>query len=55
MVSRDQRLKLHNNDFRLELQNIGPNDAGDFVCQISILGETIEVAHTVEVLGKFGI
>ena len=29
-----------------------PQDAGDYVCQISILGEALEVAHTVEVMGK---
>ena len=52
LLSRDPRFKLHSNDFRLELQNIRPNDAGDFVCQLSVLGEAIEVAHTVEVLGK---
>ena len=52
LVSRDPRFKLHKNDFRLELQSIKTTDAGDFTCQISVLGETIEVAHTVEVLGK---
>ena len=52
LVSRDPRYKLHTSDYRLELQNIRPTDAGDFVCQISVLGEALEVAHTVEVLGK---
>ena len=51
LISRDPRYKLHKNDFSLELQNIRPNDAGDFVCQLSTLGEAMEVAHTVEVLG----
>lgn len=50
LISRDPRYKLHKNDFSLELQNIRPNDAGDFVCQLSTLGEAMEVAHTVEVL-----
>jgi len=50
LISRDPRYKLHKNDFSLELQNIRPNDAGDFVCQLSILGEAMEIAHTVEVL-----
>ena len=37
----------------MELSNIEPQDAGDFVCQISLkAGETLEIAHTVEVLGK---
>ena len=52
LISRDPRYKLHKNDFSLELQNIRPNDAGDFVCQLSTLGEAMEVAHTVEVLGS---
>ncbi|XP_040574178.1 lachesin isoform X1 [Lepeophtheirus salmonis] len=50
LVSRDPRFRLHYDDFRLELNNIKPIDAGDFVCQVSILGKALEVAHTVEVL-----
>ena len=53
LLSRDPRYKLHKNDFSLELQNIRPNDAGDFVCQLSTLEEAMEIAHTVEVLGTF--
>ena len=52
-MTRDPRYKLHKHDFSLELQNIRPNDAGDFVCQVSVFGEAMEVAHTVEVLGTF--
>ena len=51
LLSRDPRYKLHKSDFSLELQNIRPNDAGDFVCQLSTLEEAMEIAHTVEVLG----
>ena len=51
LISRDVRYKLHKHDFSLELQNIRPNDAGDFVCQLSVQGEAMEIAHTVEVLG----
>jgi len=50
LLSRDPRYKLHKSDFSLELQNIRPNDAGDFVCQLSTLEEAMEIAHTVEVL-----
>ena len=40
-------------DNTLQLTDIQPQDAGDFVCQISLsAGETLEIAHTVEVLGK---
>ncbi len=55
LASRDPRYRLHAASHRLELANIRPQDAGDFVCQISVLGETLEVAHTVEVLGEIYI
>ena len=51
MLIKDDRFKIQNNE--LELTKIFPQDAGDFVCQISLsAGETLEIAHTVEVLGK---
>jgi len=51
LLSRDDRFHLHESDFRLELRDITPSDAGDFTCQISIASrETIELSHTVEVL-----
>ena len=51
MLIKDARFKIQNNE--LELTKIFPQDAGDFVCQISLsAGETLEIAHTVEVLGK---
>ena len=53
LLSRDDRFHLHESDFRLELRDITPSDAGDFTCQISIASrETIELSHTVEVLGE---
>ena len=53
LIIKDDRFKLHDADNTLELSNIEPQDAGDFVCQISLAaGETLEIAHTVEVLGK---
>jgi len=51
LIIKDDRFKLHDTDNTLELSNIEPQDAGDFVCQISLAaGETLEIAHTVEVL-----
>lgn len=50
LVSRDPRFRLHPASHRMELKHIRPQDAGDYVCQISILGEALEVAHTVEVM-----
>ena len=53
LIIKDDRFKLHPADNTLEVSNILPQDAGDFVCQISLsAGETLEIAHTVEVLGK---
>lgn len=53
LIIKDDRFKLHPANNTLELTNIIPQDAGDFVCQISLTaGETLEVAHTVEVLGE---
>ena len=56
LIIKDDRFKLHPADNTLEISNIVPQDAGDFVCQISLsAGETEEIAHTVEVLGKYHI
>ena len=53
LIIKDDRFKLGIGDNTLELTDIQPQDAGDFVCQISLsAGETLEIAHTVEVLGK---
>ena len=52
LLSRDNRYKLQPTSNGLELNQIRPQDAGDFVCQLQIVGETLEVTHTVEVLGK---
>jgi len=50
LLIKDDRFKL-GADNTLELTDIQPQDAGDFVCQISLkAGETLEIAHTVEVL-----
>jgi hypothetical protein len=52
LLSRDSRYKLQPSSNGLELNQIRPQDAGDFACQLQIIGETLEVTHTVEVLGK---
>ena len=46
-------MNFMNQDFRSG--HFVSQDAGDYVCQISILGEALEVAHTVEVMGKLSI
>ncbi|XP_050292890.1 limbic system-associated membrane protein-like [Anthonomus grandis grandis] len=47
-VSPDPRVQLING-FNLEIREVGPQDAGDYVCQIGTL-EPREITHTLEVL-----
>ena len=56
MVSPDHRYKLLA-DHTLEIRNIKPSDGGDYACKISVLGDPIEIKHTLEILRKsfFGI
>jgi len=49
MVSPDRRFKLLP-DHTLELRNINPRDGGDYSCKISVLGDPIEITHTLEIL-----
>ena len=51
MVSPDRRFKLLP-DHTLELRNIKPSDGGDYSCKISVLGDPIEITHTLEILCK---
>ncbi|XP_050316135.1 limbic system-associated membrane protein-like isoform X2 [Anthonomus grandis grandis] len=48
LVSPDPRVTL-NPDFSLEIKEVGPQDAGDYVCQIGTL-QPKEITHTVEIL-----
>ncbi|KAF5299723.1 hypothetical protein FQR65_LT09352 [Abscondita terminalis] len=47
-VSPDPRISLVNG-YSLEIKDAGPQDAGDYVCQIGTL-EPREITHTVEIL-----
>lgn len=51
MVTRDPRFRLVDG-YNLEISNVMPQDAGDYVCQI---GEYRDQINTVEILGKFFI
>ena len=51
MVSPDRRFKLLP-DHTLELRNIKPSDGGDYSCKISVMGDPIEITHTLEILCK---
>ncbi|XP_039278694.1 protein amalgam [Nilaparvata lugens] len=48
MVTRDERYRLVDG-FNLEIGNVMPQDAGDYVCQIGD-GDTRDQIHTVEIL-----
>lgn len=48
MVTRDPRFRLVDG-YNLEIGNVMPQDAGDYVCQI---GEYRDQINTVEILGK---
>lgn len=49
-LSPDERLSLvHGYD--LEIRDVRPDDAGDYVCQIASL-VPMEITHTVEILGE---
>ncbi|KAK9510650.1 hypothetical protein O3M35_005387 [Rhynocoris fuscipes] len=50
MVTRDSRFRLVDG-FNLEISDVMPQDAGDYVCQIGD-GENRDQIHTVEILGK---
>lgn len=50
MVTRDSRFRLVDG-LNLEISAIMPQDAGDYVCQISDIENKVQT-HTVEVLGK---
>lgn len=46
----DERIRLVDGT-NLEIRDIQTKDAGDYVCQISML-EPITLAHTLEILGE---
>ncbi|XP_065344709.1 lachesin-like [Cloeon dipterum] len=48
MVTRDQRFRLVEG-YNLEIRNVMPQDAGDYVCQISAK-DNKDLVHTVEIL-----
>lgn len=51
MVTRDERVRLIDG-YNLEISDLEPQDAGDYVCQISDKINRDQV-HTVEILGKY--
>lgn len=50
MVTQDERIRLMDG-YNLEITELEPQDAGDYVCQISDKVNKDQV-HTVEILGK---
>lgn len=50
MVTRDERFRLMEG-YNLQLTDLEPQDAGDYVCQINNK-ELKDQVHTVEILGE---
>lgn len=44
--------ELSGGGYSLELRNVRPQDAGDYICQLGTI-EPKEIVHTLEVLGEF--
>lgn len=51
MVTQDERIRLMDG-YNLEIAQLEPQDAGDYVCQISDKVNKDQI-HTVEILGMF--
>lgn len=49
IIIRDSRFRLVDG-YNLEISNVMPQDAGDYVCQLS--DENKDIIHTVEILGN---
>lgn len=49
-VTPDPRVRVYNG-YSLQIRDVVPQDAGDYVCQIATM-EPLEITHTVEILGK---
>lgn len=49
-ITMDKRISLVNG-FDMEIQNVRPQDGGDYVCQLSTYTPEEQV-HTLEILGK---
>ena len=50
-VRKDGKVKV-TEKYDLKISDIEESDAGDYVCEVDIFGDTKEVHHNLEVLGK---
>ena len=52
LVRKDGKVTV-TESYELELRDIEETDAGEYVCEVDVFGQTKEVRHTLEVLGEF--
>ena len=52
LVRKDGKVTL-TEKYELKLIDIDESDAGEYVCEVDVFGETKEVGHQMNVLGKF--
>ena len=51
LVRKDGKVKV-TEDYDLKLSDVEEGDAGEYVCEVDVFGETKEVHHKLEVLGE---
>ena len=54
VINADPRISIekHNGVNSLVIRDINPQDAGEYVCQISVPNDILSVQHTLDVLGR---
>ena len=52
LVRKDGKVKV-TEKYDLKISDIEERDAGEYVCEVDVFGETTEVYHNLNVLGKF--
>ena len=51
LVRKDGKVKVTDR-YELELSDVDESDAGEYVCEVDVFGDTKEVTHSLDVLGE---